>query len=114
MRICRNCGHIDNEGWQPSRFRAEVEILHIDTFEENYPKVEFNQENLAWDQYHAYLFRESSQMVERVPLILFKSGGKSAWATPREKYYKSRLNPNQTRLLDAAGVRTPQRETKQP
>ena len=99
MRVCRKCGHIDNEGWQPSRYRAEVEILMLDTFKELYPTITFDLENLAQDEYHAYLFRVSSLMVERVPLILFKNGGKSAWAIPREKYYK-KIHPTQ-RLLEA-------------
>jgi len=100
MRVCRKCGHIDNEGWQPSRYRAEVEILMLDTFKKLYPNIMFNEENLAQDEFHVYLFRESSLMVERVPFTLFKSGGKSAFAIPREKYYKKPLHPAQTQLLE--------------
>ena len=100
MRVCPKCGYLDNEGWQPSRYRAEVEILHIDTFKQLHPNIIFDIDNLAQDKVHAYLFRESSQMVERVPLTFFKVGGKSAFGIPREKYYKSRLDPKQRTLLE--------------
>lgn len=99
MKICPKCGYVGNEGWQPSRYRAEVEILRVDTFKELYPNLQF-ENNLAIDGYYAYLLRKSG-MVERVWIGLFKAGGKSAFGIPREKYYGWKLaNPNQKKLTD--------------
>ena len=98
MKVCPKCGYRQPDEWQPSRFRAEVEFCRIEDFKRLYPNLAPEmQKEIFTDETFAYLTRKSG-VIERIPLDLFKNGGRSAFSIPREKYYHK--DPFQKKLSE--------------
>ena len=96
FRVCPKCGYIDLE-WRTNRHRPQVEYRWASEVQ-----VSENLKNggIEIDEYFAYrLAGKNHCILERVPLILFKAYGRTAFSLNYE-HVEHWNDPLQRRLLE--------------
>jgi hypothetical protein len=96
MRVCPKCGYIDLE-WRTNGHRPQVEYR----WSSEVP-ISDNLKNRGFEQDEFFAYRLAGRnhcILERVPLILFKAYGKTAFYLNYEhaEHWK---DPSQTTLFD--------------
>ncbi len=79
MRVCPQCGYIDDYTWRPKIWHthSEIEICRLCDLEIISPKLalRLKTEPTACDEYYAYRISRTGIWVYRRPLIIYKIQG---------------------------------------
>ena len=104
MKVCPKCGYVDDTHWRQNRWRHQIEFIPLTEFREAKPKLAMDLERgkpFVTDQYHAYrIAGKGKWIVERVWIVLYKVGGKSAFHIPMEKVKTHLVDQYQRKLIE--------------